>query len=115
VTVSASNIEVLLIMILLGARVRLVQFFSHVQSFSPGASAANLRGLGVNSTLVLIDGHRQVPYPFPQNGTESFVDLNSIPLAAVDRIEILKDGASATYFGKRFQFRYPERLQRYSL
>jgi iron complex outermembrane recepter protein len=66
-------------------------------SFSPGASAANLRGLGVNSTLVLIDGHRQVPYPFPQNGTESFVDLNSIPLAAVDRIEILKDGASATY------------------
>jgi iron complex outermembrane receptor protein len=33
----------------------------------------------------------------PQNGTESFVDLNSIPLAAVDRIEILKDGASATY------------------
>lgn len=66
-------------------------------SFSPGASAVNLRGLGVNSTLVLIDGHRQVPFPFPQNGTESFVDLNSIPLAAVDRFEILKDGASATY------------------
>jgi iron complex outermembrane receptor protein len=66
-------------------------------SFSPGASAANLRGLGINSTLVLIDGQRQVPFPFPQNGTESFVDLNSIPLAAVDRIEVLKDGASATY------------------
>ena len=66
-------------------------------SFSPGASAANLRGLGINSTLVLIDGLRQVPYPFPQNGTQSFVDLNSIPLAAVDRIEVLKDGASARY------------------
>lgn len=66
-------------------------------SFSPGASAVNLRGLGVNSTLVLIDGYRQVPYPFPQNGTETFVDLNSIPLAAVDRIEVLKDGATATY------------------
>ena len=66
-------------------------------SFSPGASAANLRGLGINSTLVLIDGLRQVPFPFPQNGTQSFVDLNSIPLAAVDRIEVLKDGASARY------------------
>ena len=66
-------------------------------SFSPGASAANLRGLGINSTLVLIDGLRQVPFPFPQNGTQSFVDLNSIPLAAADRIEVLKDGASARY------------------
>src|SRR5215469_1983524 len=66
-------------------------------SFSPGASAANLRGLGINSTLVLIDGLRQVPFPFPQDGTQSFVDLNSIPLGAVDRIEVLKDGASATY------------------
>ena len=66
-------------------------------STSPGATAANLRGLGVNSTLVLIDGQRQVPFPFPQNLTQSFVDLNSIPLGAVDRIEVLKDGASATY------------------
>jgi iron complex outermembrane recepter protein len=66
-------------------------------SFTPGASAANLRGLGFNSTLVLIDGLRQVPFPFPQNGSQSFVDLNSIPLAAVDRIDILKDGASARY------------------
>ena len=64
-------------------------------NFSPGSSAANLRGLGINSTLVLIDGLRQVPFPFPQTETQSFVDLNSIPLAAVDRIDILKDGASA--------------------
>jgi outer membrane receptor protein involved in Fe transport len=64
---------------------------------TPSASAANLQGLGVNSTLVLIDGHRQTPFPFPNGGFQAFVDLNSIPLAAVDRIEILKDGASALY------------------
>src|SRR5271166_796719 len=60
-------------------------------------SAVNLLGLGANATLVLIDGRRQVTYPFAQFGTEGFVDLNSIPLAAVDRIEILKDGASSIY------------------
>src|ERR1700733_6546112 len=67
------------------------------QSFSPAASSVNLRGLGDTETLTLIDGHRVAPFPFPQNGTESFVDLNSFPLAAIDRIEILKDGGSATY------------------
>jgi iron complex outermembrane receptor protein len=73
------------------------QMFDVGNSFTPGAASANLRGLGANSTLVLIDGHRQVAFPFFNNGTESFVDLNSIPLAAVERIEVLKDGASATY------------------
>jgi iron complex outermembrane receptor protein len=67
------------------------------QSTAEGGSAVNLYGLGVNSTLVLIDGRRQATYPYAQFGTESFVDLNSIPEAAVDRIEILKDGASAIY------------------
>jgi iron complex outermembrane receptor protein len=66
-------------------------------SFSPAASEVNLYGLGTGSTLVLIDGKRQTIFPFPQNGFQSFVDLNSIPLAAVDRIEILKDGASSIY------------------
>jgi iron complex outermembrane recepter protein len=66
-------------------------------STSPSASAVNLQGLGVNSTLVLIDGHRQTAFPFPLNLSQPFVDLNSIPLAAVDRIEVLKDGASALY------------------
>ena len=66
-------------------------------SFSPAASEVNLYGVGPNSTLVLIDGKRQTTFPFPQNGFQSFVDLNSIPLAAVDRIEILKDGASSIY------------------
>ena len=66
-------------------------------SFSPGAAAASLRGLGVSSTLVLINGRRSAPFPFASGGTDSFVDLNSIPLAAVDRVEILKEGASAVY------------------
>src|SRR6202011_5194238 len=67
------------------------------QSTAEGGSAVNLYGLGANATLVLIDGRRQASYPYAQFGTESFVDLNSIPEAAVDRIEILKDGASAIY------------------
>ena len=67
------------------------------QSTAEGGSAVNLYGLGANATLVLIDGRRQATYPYAQFGTESFVDLNSIPEAAVDRIEILKDGASAIY------------------
>jgi iron complex outermembrane receptor protein len=66
-------------------------------STAEGGSAVNLYGLGANATLVLIDGRRQASYPFAQFGTESFVDLDCIPLAAVDRIEVLKDGASAIY------------------
>ena len=46
---------------------------------------------------MLIDGQRQVSFPLTQNGTSNFVDINSVPFAAVDRIEILRDGASATY------------------
>jgi iron complex outermembrane receptor protein len=67
------------------------------ESTAEGGSAVNLYGLGANATLVLIDGRRQATYPYAQFGTESFVDLNSIPEAAVDRIEVLKDGASAIY------------------
>ena len=66
-------------------------------SSSPGASAYGLRALPANDTLVLIDGYRFPSYPIPLNGVFNFVDLNAIPLAAVDRIEILKDGGSATY------------------
>ena len=66
-------------------------------SNSPASSAYGLRALPANDTLVLIDGYRFPDYPIPINSTENFVDINSIPLAAVDRIEILKDGGSATY------------------
>lgn len=66
-------------------------------SFSPGASAASLRGLGVTATLVLLNGRRVAPFPLAQNGTDSFSDLNSIPVEAIERIEILKESASAVY------------------
>lgn len=58
-----------------------------------GASAVDLRGLGAQRTLVLVDG-RRLPKA-PQSG--SFADMNSVPLAAVERVEILTDGASAIY------------------
>jgi iron complex outermembrane receptor protein len=70
-------------------------------SFSPGSTAVALKGLPFNATLTLVDGIRFPAYPFAINTTTggpiSFVDLNSFPLAAIDRIEILKDGGSATY------------------
>ncbi len=67
-------------------------------AFGEGAASISLRGLDPGATLVLIDGHRVAPYPSGTNfGTESFVDLNTIPRAAIESIEILKDGASTTY------------------
>lgn len=66
-------------------------------SFARGSSGVSLRGLGQKSTLTLINGRRMAVYSFAQNLQDGFVDLNSIPLAAIERIEILKDGASAIY------------------
>lgn len=67
------------------------------QSIGDGAAngqvGASLRGLGRGRTLVLLNGRRMPVYPFSGQG----VDLNSIPLAAIERIEVLRDGASATY------------------
>ncbi len=65
--------------------------------FTPGASAISLRGLGPQETLLLIDGRRVAPYPVGNGGTASFFDLRSIPEAAIESIEVLKDGASTTY------------------
>src|SRR6185312_15853302 len=56
-------------------------------------ASINLRGIGAGSTLVLLNGRRVANYAFEGEA----VDVNAIPLAAVDRIEILKDGASAIY------------------
>ena len=67
------------------------------QGFAPASAGIDLRGMGVNRTLVLLDGRRLPIFPFGQEGSQSFVDVNLIPLAAVDRIEVLKDGASAIY------------------
>ena len=67
------------------------------QAFAAGASGISLRGLTTSATLVLIDGHRMAPYPLSDDGQRSFVDISNIPFDAVERIEVLKDGASATY------------------
>ena len=60
---------------------------------STSNSSADLRGLGANSTLVLLNGRRVALHSIKS----AAVDLNSIPFAAVERVEILKDGASAIY------------------
>jgi iron complex outermembrane receptor protein len=65
--------------------------------FSAGGSAVSLRGLGVSSTLVLVDGLRSANFPINDDGHNAYTDLNSIPFSLVDRVEVLKDGASSTY------------------
>ena len=62
-------------------------------NLNPGLSSANLRGIGDFNTLVLLNGRRLSNYAF-LSGT---VDLSAIPLAAIERVEILKDGASSIY------------------
>src|SRR6185436_5773925 len=59
-----------------------------------GTAQVNLRGLGINRTLVLLNGRRVV---YGGTGANSAVDLNMIPTSMIERIEVLKDGASALY------------------
>lgn len=66
-------------------------------TWQPAASALNLRGLGPNHTLVLINGRRVADYPTPYDGKVNFTNLANIPSAIIDRIEILSSGASAVY------------------
>ncbi len=60
-----------------------------------GFNSANLRGIGTSSTLVLLNGRRMANFASP--GDDSGVDLNNIPAAALARVEVLLDGASALY------------------
>ena len=66
-------------------------------AFANGATGISLRGLTVGATLVLVDGHRVAPYPLSDDSQRSFVDVSSIPFDAIDHIDVLKSGASATY------------------
>lgn len=66
-------------------------------STANGGAAISLRGLGSDATLVLINGRRVAVSSFAEGVANSFVDINSIPVAAIERVEILKDGASAIY------------------
>ena len=64
-----------------------------IGSGTQGRANANLRGLGANKTLVLLNGRRIASFAFDS----STIDLNAIPFAAIERIEVLRDGASAIY------------------
>jgi iron complex outermembrane receptor protein len=62
-----------------------------------GSAGLSLRGLGPGATLVLLNGHRIAAYGITLDDDSNYVDLNSLPLAAVERVEVLRDGASALY------------------
>ena len=65
--------------------------------FATGSSGVSMRGLGKVATLVLVNGRRIAQYGLADNARESFTNLDAIPASAIERIEILKDGASAIY------------------
>jgi outer membrane receptor protein involved in Fe transport len=65
--------------------------------FSPGAQAVDLRGLGPNHTLVLVNGRRIADYPQSYNGESNFTDISNIPTSLIDRVEVLSGSASAVY------------------
>lgn len=65
--------------------------------FSANAQPLNLRGLGPGRALILVDGRRLPDYPFPSNGRSNFQSLGGIPLASVERVELMTGGASAIY------------------
>jgi iron complex outermembrane recepter protein len=65
--------------------------------FSAGGAAISLRGVGVSSTTVLIDGLRSANFPLNDDGHNAYVDLNSIPMANLQSVQVLKDGASSLY------------------
>src|SRR5262245_36494220 len=66
-------------------------------STANGAASISLRGLGADATLVLVNGRRVAVSSFAESITTNFVDINSIPVSAIERVEVLKDGASAVY------------------
>ncbi len=70
---------------------------SNTNSFAPGGAGIALRGLSEKYTLVLVDGQRVANYALAVNGTDSFFDLNTLPLNIIDRVEIVKTGAVSQY------------------
>jgi iron complex outermembrane receptor protein len=69
----------------------------YTDGFSPGAQAVDLRGLGPNHTLVLVNGRRIADYPQSYGGNSNFTDISNIPTALIDRVEVLSGSASAVY------------------
>ena len=69
----------------------------NTDGFSPGAQAVDLRGLGPNHTLVLVNGRRIADYPQSYGGNSNFTDISSIPISMIDHVEVLSGSASAIY------------------
>lgn len=69
----------------------------NTNGFSPGAQAVDLRGLGPNHTLVLVNGRRIADYPQSYGGNSNFTDISNLPTSLIDRVEILSGSASAIY------------------
>ena len=67
------------------------------QNYLQGVSQFSLRGVGLSSTLTLINGRRAGIAPVSNDVGQSFFDINSLPVLLIDRVEVLRDGASATY------------------
>ena len=70
---------------------------SFTQGATQGTSNVNLRGLGLSSTLVLVDGKRQTLAGSTANDGSVFVNTSGIPVIALDRVEVLKEGAASVY------------------
>ena len=70
---------------------------SFTNGFSASGAGVSLRGLGPNNTLVLVNGRRMANFGLADDGHASYADIGQIPFDAVERIEVLKDGASAIY------------------
>jgi iron complex outermembrane recepter protein len=70
---------------------------SFTQGSTQGSSNVNLRGLGLSSTLILVDGRRQTLSGFSSNDGSVFVNTNAIPVVALERVEVLKEGAASVY------------------
>ena len=74
---------------------------NQADSFTSGAlqgrTNVNLRGLGLSSTLVLFDGRRQTVAGATANDGSVFVDTSAIPIIALERVEVLKEGAASIY------------------
>ena len=95
-TVTAEQLEQLNVINLESQLRTLPQFLpgatEYINNGNPGAATINLRGLGSNRTLVLMDGKRLPPF-----GTSGAVDINLIPSAIVERVDVVTGGASAVY------------------
>ncbi|MGE5320790.1 MAG: TonB-dependent receptor plug domain-containing protein, partial [Hyphomicrobiaceae bacterium] len=81
----------------LGGNQSIIGTAAAVGAITGGAAFANLRGLGANKTLILLNGRRIANQAIGGAGDSSAPDLNAIPIGALDRIEVLRDGASSLY------------------